>query len=388
MSQSIQVTSPLKTLVSSPSLKLIEADLAQRGLNTNTRQLFLHLWRAKTQPKKLPLGLIFKEGTLAQELHVSVRTIQRSLQTLVDAGLLRIQPRVRPDGGATSNRYFPTWRPAPVAQPTPARAPLTLPIPNENEPAQEAVKIAPDTVFVWPILSGGPTPDCQGGVEQQTQARQAVEGHAEDPIDLNPGTFSKSDQQIPGGPVLRFDSEDHLRLFLFAHLKTRGITPHQLTRWIRQYGLPRIVQIAIWILSAPKGAIRNPGGWMEAALADGWDAPLWVRTAREKRIKQARVALEERASAQQEIAEGEKLAMNREQDETLWTVLAPHLQALPNLYAYAADLARAALKSTYSAVFKPGSATERTYVLQAAKERPDLWQGVGLSVHDEDVAGF
>lgn len=105
-----------------------------------------------SQPKKLPLGLIFKEGTLAQELHVSVRTIQRSLQTLVDAGRLRIKPRVRPDGGAPSNRYFPTWRPAPVAQPTPARAPLTLPIPNENEPAQEAVKIAPDTVFVWPTL--------------------------------------------------------------------------------------------------------------------------------------------------------------------------------------------------------------------------------------------
>ncbi len=371
MSQSTQVTSPL-TLVSSPSLKLIEADLAQRGLNTNTRQLFLHLWRAKTQPKKLPLGLIFKEGTLAQELHVSVRTIQRSLQTLVDAGLLRIQPRVRPDGGATSNRYFPTWRPAPVAQPTPARAPLTLPIPNENEPAQEAVKIAPDTVFVWPILSGGPTPDCQGGVEQQTQARQAVEGHAEDPIDLNPGTFSKSDQQIPGGPVLRFDSEDHLQLFLFAHLKTRGITPHQLTRWIRQYGLPRIVQIAIWILSAPKGAIRNPGGWMEAALADGWDAPLWVRTAREKRIKTAQTAIREKKAEEHDIAEGEKIAANRATSEALWADIAPRLTQMPQLYAYARALAQEQLKGSYAALFKPGSALERSFIVRAAQERPEL----------------
>lgn len=371
MSQSTQRVSSL-TLVSSPSLKLIEADLAQRGLNTNTRQLFLFLWRAKTQPKKLPMGLIFSEKTMATELHVDVRTIQRAIKTLVGEGLLTVQTRTRPDGGVTTNRYIPTWRPAAATKPTASRAPLTVPLPSESEKSEEqTLKITPDTVFVWPALSGGTPSICQGGQEPQNEEGQALEGTFEEPI-ANNQTFSKSDQLIPGGPLLRFDSENHLQLFLFASLKTQGITPHKLSRWIRQYGLPRIVQLTTWLLSAPKGAIRAPGGWMTAALTEGWEAPLWVRAAREKSMMKAQTAIREQVAETQTRAEGEKVAAYATEAEALWADIAPRLTQLPALYAYAHELARKQLKSSYAALFKPGSSLERSFIVRAAQECPDL----------------
>lgn len=44
-------------------------------------------------------------STLAKRCTVSTRTVQRSLRALIDRQLLIAQPRQRPDGSSTSNRY-------------------------------------------------------------------------------------------------------------------------------------------------------------------------------------------------------------------------------------------------------------------------------------------
>ncbi len=43
---------------------------------------------------------------LAQQCRLSPRTVQRLLQELVTAALLRAEPRFRADGSRTSNRYY------------------------------------------------------------------------------------------------------------------------------------------------------------------------------------------------------------------------------------------------------------------------------------------
>ncbi len=359
-------------LVASPSLRLIDADLAERGLNPNTRQLYLFFWRAKTQPKKLPLGLIFAEKTLAQEIHVSVRTIQRSLRTLVEQGLLCITPRIRSNGGSTSNRYTLTWQPVAAAEPTVSRAPITSSVPaGEPRSEAEAPDITPDMVFVWPALSGGTPTPCRGGEDPQPQGAQGRESDLDRPI-VNPETFSKSDQPVPDGPVWTFDSEDSVQLFLVAMLKTRGIPARRVQRWIRQYGLEHVAQVTVWILSAPQGVIHAPGGWMDRALQEGWDAPVWVRQARDRRLRETRAKVAVRRRDAQDQAEGKKMAEQREQDDRLWARIRPQLSQLRELYAHAAELARAELGSLFPHLFRGGSEMERHYVLRVAREKPDL----------------
>lgn len=74
----------------------------------------------------------------------------------------------------------------------------------------------------------------------------------------------------------------------------------------------------------------------------------------------------------QEIAEEKKIADNREQADILWAHIAPRLHELPALYAYATEMAQVALKSAFSMVFRPGSVTERAWLVRAAQDRPDL----------------
>lgn len=363
-----------------PSLRVIEADLVGRGFTTNTRQLYLFLWRAKTQPQKLRLGLIFSEKTLAHEIHVSVRTVQRALRTLVEAGLLQVQPRFRQDGGATSNRYVVTWRPGtPVpVDPSVSRVPLTASRPPEEPDSSRTSEtlVTPDAVLAWPPVSEGHTPPCQGEDEASTPEGPTVEESLDDPISKNQ-TFSKSDQLIPGARVLTFASEDALRMFVLAHLTSRGIDSRRLRRWIRRYGLSRIAQLTVWLLSAPAGAIRAPGGWMAHALAEEWAAPAWVRTARTLCLQQARQATRDQVLREKAQAEGEKSQTITEQHRRVWERIAPHLAQLSDLYAYARALAQADLRSACHEVFKVGSLTERMYLVRAAQERPDLWSGVG-----------
>lgn len=128
----------------------------------------------------------------------------------------------------------------------------------------------------------------------------------------------------------------------------------------------------VWMLSAPRGVIRSPGGWIEQALLENWAAPLWVRQARERQLANAKRISAAQNQCEKEIAEGKKIADNREQADVLWAHIAPHIDALPALYAYATELAQAALKATFSMVFKPGSVTERSFLVKAAQERPDL----------------
>lgn len=371
MTQSTHHSSVL-TLVSSPSLRLIEADLVNRGLNTTTRQLYLFLWRAKAQPQRLPLGLVFGEKTLAHELHVSVRTIQRALHALEKQALLRIQPRVRSNGGTSSNRYFLSWSPLAQAAPTISRAPLTITPPAEVDavPVPEGPKITPDTVLIWPAVSGDPTTNCQEGGIPESETPSAIEPTFSDPIEINK-TFSKSDHPVPNSQILTFASATALQLFLCTLLNGQNIPTPRIQRWIRHYSLERVSQVMVWLLSAPRGVIRSPGGWIEQALLENWAAPLWVRQARERQINTAKRVLAAQEQIDQEIAEGKKIADNREQADALWDDIEPRLAQLPELYAYATTLAQQELQSTYRHVFKPGSLTERAYVLRAAKERPE-----------------
>ena len=111
---------------------------------------------------------------------------------------------------------------------------------------------------------------------------------------------------------------------------------------------------------------------MASAITEGWDAPLWVRNAREKRLKKAQALIREKEAKEQDLAEGEKVAAAKAEAEALWADLGPRLPQLPALYAYATELARHDLKSLYQHHFRPGSAMERSFVLRAANERPEL----------------
>lgn len=211
--------------VGKSSIRLVDADLAQRGLNRTACHLFLWFWRMKNDPEKMSLGIILKDKTIANELRCSVRTVQRAVSVLKNKGLLTVIVRMRPkDGGQTSNRYIPHWRPLSVPDPQPARVPMDWQQNTMKDAADDGGgALTPDTIFLWPGMSGGPASHCQGGFPDKAQPGQASEGDLADAIVSNPQAFAKSDQLTAGAPVCRFDDEDHVRLFLFRHLQNKGI---------------------------------------------------------------------------------------------------------------------------------------------------------------------
>ena len=44
-------------------------------------------------------------STIAERVGVSTRTVQRAIQYLVQRKLVTVEPRLRPDGSSSSNRY-------------------------------------------------------------------------------------------------------------------------------------------------------------------------------------------------------------------------------------------------------------------------------------------
>lgn len=353
-----------------PTLKRIEADLVDRGLPPNTRQLYLFLWRAKTQTPRLPLGLIFSEKTLARETHMSTRTVRRSLQRLETLGLLRIIPRKRANGGTTSNRYVLTWQPLmTVPQPTITtveRIQDTAPSTSTSEPVP-----TPDTVFIWPEMSEGNRTDCPRGESPQSLDTTPVESHQREPIQEKQ-TFSKSDQPLPGAPMWKFSSKHDVQLFLIALLEKHHISPKCVHHWLRHYDLARVAQVAIWMVSAPSKAIRFPGGWMNRALRDEWSAPRWVHEVRQRRIDYAERMAQLHDQKLREMADEERVRAAQAEATAQWKVLAPCLSQLSALQEYAAELARKALGSLFAHTFREGSPTWRAFILKAAQERPDL----------------
>lgn len=60
--------------------------------------------------------------------------------------------------------------------------------------------------------------------------------------------------------ILTFASATALQLFLSTLLNSQNIPTPGIQRWIRQYPLERVAQVMVWMLSAPRGVIRSPGG--------------------------------------------------------------------------------------------------------------------------------
>ncbi|WP_053958181.1 HTH domain-containing protein [Sulfobacillus thermosulfidooxidans] len=353
-----------------PTLKRIETDLVERGLPPNTRQLYLFLWRAKTQTPRLPLGLIFSEKTLARETHMSTRTVRRSLQRLEMLGLLRIISRKRANGGTTSNRYVLTWQPLKsVPQPTITTVERVHDT-TESAPASEPTP-TPDTVFMWPEVSEGSPSDCPRGESARDLDPSTIETSIREPIPEKK-TFSKSDQPIPGAPLWTFSSKHDVQLFLIAMLQKHQISIKRIRHWLRHYDMARVAQVAIWMVSAPPKAIQFPGGWMERALREEWAAPRWVHELRQRRIDYAEHLTYLQTQKAQEIADEERIHAAQTEATAQWERLAPRLSELSGLKVYAAELARKALGSLFAHVFREGSPTWRSFILKAAQERPDL----------------
>jgi hypothetical protein len=123
---------------------------------------------------------------LAQKCTLSSRTVQRILQELVTAALLRVEPRFRADGSRTSNRYYLTLEGGDNLSLAPVTAdggPLT------------ALTGAPDTADTPRITTRTPIePPLPPNVARSTGA------HRRGGIDKNqllfPSQFSEAEQRV------------------------------------------------------------------------------------------------------------------------------------------------------------------------------------------------
>ncbi len=77
--------------------KLYQADLPHRA-----KLVYIYLHDRMDSERKAWPGL----NTIAKDLSVSRSTVKRAVKDLENAGLIRKEPHVRRNGGATSNRYY------------------------------------------------------------------------------------------------------------------------------------------------------------------------------------------------------------------------------------------------------------------------------------------
>lgn len=393
MKQSIQDLKVLNFQLSR-QLRLINADLKTRGIHKSARELFLFLWRGvhtrKPNGKRLlPKGPIFKVETLAGLLEVHERTVQRNIRLLERHGLLDVstnKPSRR--GGHPTNRLWPVWQPARETGPEPQKviAPLDLPSDEVVAPEPGRFQMEPTAVFVWPEVSPSSATSCHHAPDAEDQAVPAFERSFSLARDKDQ-TYSKSDQPIPGRPVYLFDSAAALQLFLLVHLETYGVPRSTAGEWIANFGLARTAHVAQWLFASEAGVIQQPGGWMRRALKEQWAAPRAIVDARKAALAEAKAEQRHMQNTKEEQAAKERSAAVEDRRNGVWAAIAGHLEQLPELYALAEAKAKNASCSvhgefSYSAfqiAFKPGGPSWRTFLIDAALERPELWADVSAA---------
>lgn len=360
----------------SRQLRLINADLKARGVHKSARELFVFLWRCahtyKPNGKPLcPKGLIFKVETLAEHIEVSERTIQRNIRLLAEFGLLQVGRNTPPRrGGSPTNKLWPIWNPLTPEVPAPEKV-TAPPKPVEQNPEHSiSFTMEREAVFVWPAVSPSTPTTCHPEVDATTRTAPSFARTFADAREKDP-TYSMSEQPIPGAPVYVFDSASALRLFLIFHLE---VPPRTLDEWILRYGLPRVAQVAHWVLSDTTGTIQQVGGWMRRALDQHWSAPKAVEDARNKALAAAKYAQRKQEEANATREAMVQSAAIDEQREQIWQAIAPYIEDLPELYAIAEQNAQQNFGSMLYVMFRRGSFAWKELLINAALEHPDLWQ--------------
>ncbi len=393
MKQSVQELNVLNFQLSR-QLRLINADLKNRGIHKSARELFLFLWRGaharKPNGKRLlPKGPIFKVETLAKLLDVHERTVQRNIRLLEGHGLLHISAnKAAQRGGHPTNRLWPIWQPARDAAPEPQRVIASLDLPSDEAaaPEPERFQMEATAVFIWPEVSPSITTACHHGSHTEGQAPPDFERSFAVARDKDQ-TYSKSDQPIPGRPVYVFDSAAAVRLFLLVHLEAYNVARSATEKWIAKFGLARTAQVAQWVFASEAGVIEQPGGWMRRALEEQWTTPTAIANARKAALTEAKAQERDRHNAEEEQASKERSATVEAQRNGVWAAIVDRLDELPDLYAMAETKARHAScsvhgefsYSAFQAAFKPGGPSWRAFLIDAALERPELWADVSAA---------
>ena len=366
------------SLSASIPIHVLQEDLIRRpDLTQSAKDVFALFWRAKHQRRHPLKRLYFGIPYIARELGISTRTVQRAIRLLESRGLITVIPRFRRNSLSPSSHEYRIHWTAYQAPAPPARiesAPRTT-VEDGPQPI-----LPPDAALAWPAVSPAPPTPCQEGPAAETPSQQGLNPDSAGPIE-NQESYAKliSTPALEGAPMYTFDSLDALRLFLFTHLKSRGVPTKRVLRWERQYGVLRVATVAVWALSAPVASIRAVGGWLDTALREDWSAPTWVQEACDKRRRQVeRTQRQQAAIAAQGAAAADDarfraaVAAQEAEDAVEWARLRARWDAVPKSVkdrAYA--LASADLGPSVGVFFSERYAVLwRRYHLAAARE---LW---------------
>ncbi|MCY0909030.1 MAG: hypothetical protein OWR62_11650 [Sulfobacillus thermotolerans] len=350
-------------------------DIATRpDLSRAARDLFGFLWRAKRTLRFITFSIKF----LANELHYHPRTIQRAIKQLIDAQLLAVEYRKSPKNDPTSNRYFPQWQAYSAEVETACQTPH---------------RHSTSTDDIVPHHSGSPSrlssaPSVPGGEVAQCRDPRAPEAHKNGTTSriakphrkaIQNNVLRKNDH--PGSSPRTAESgstpppTDDVVLTI---PKSWQIHSQRIAQWLHRYGSQRVQDVAQWILQAPPGRIRFPGGWMYRALHEGWAAPSWVQGQKDQQTQQRDHIEQIQHEMERARQREEAYQQERASSDQLWAMVARalHSPAIADAVTERAKrLASDALKSLTPVVFRPESPTWRAFIIQAWKELyggPDL----------------
>ena len=361
--------------------RTIRNDIRTRpDLSRAARDVFAFLMRAQKTLKFIIFGIKY----MSTELHYHPRTVQRAIKQLVEAGLLMVEYRTSPKHDPTSNRYFPRWSPYEV--PTSGQ-PSTETKPNFKRITTDSQALGSTAAD---LSQGSSTPggdlaicrDPQSVPQPLTLETQGVKPSHQKPIqDLllrkkdQPGSaFLQPAQTIESTPV-RPNFDD-----VISSIPTNwNIYTPRLTQWIEKFGVERVKTVIQWVQDAPKGTIRQPGGWIYRALTEEWSQPTWEDDAK----KQTESALRRKQLVDKEMSnrqrDEEERRAARDAFDQAWTTIEPLIEspAGKTLLQRAYVLASGELKSMTSAIFKAGSPLWKAFIIRAWEEQ--LAEGFTIS---------
>ncbi|NMP23561.1 hypothetical protein [Sulfobacillus harzensis] len=351
--------------------------MTRPDLTPSAQRVFAFFWQCTHQRRPMK-QLFMGEKTIAAETFLTVRSVRRALRTLEDAGLLTTYHRPRRHAmharDLTTNRYVIHWHPYTATEIDPMDVSQAL-VPEyahssslETPSATADLEVPADVSFV----SGGERTGCpEGSASETPETRMPIDSENTKPAPIEDPGFKQEFDQQDGSPVWRFSTPQALLLFLLSHLKTRGIGPVTLRKWIQSYSLSRVAEVSQWVLSAPQGAIKNPGAWMRSALEHEWTAPSWVREATRKRA----LARQEREyqrtlarRARQEDAARDEIREARAREDIVWMQYGARLEQDQTVVAKATRLAQEALGPAAAALFRPGTVLWRQFTMRAGEE--------------------
>jgi len=329
----------------------------------------------------------------------------------------RLRPNAKNDKDFTTNRYVLLWRPSATAveatpptssnpsssiehlpeakafenePPASEGSPDSDPLPSEplqadppsgsvapssdTPPAPldpvlpEAEVPHPETPVPTVTVTGGLRPSCPQGEPEKTATPRGMTRVERQPKAAILKDFSLDyDLQTPPPAPSVAESLSQPVLSVTQALAPFGIRPTLILQWIHQFSEARVLEVARWILTAPKSLIRCAGGWMRQALTQAWETPSWMRQAEAQARREAQQTAQQIAEATQRAA---ILAAQREEAER-WQWLQPHLTEYPEVVTLATERAQSDLGALAPRLCHPTSILWQQYCLQAA-------QGLGI----------